>query len=120
MKTFITLSILLILAILAYYTFSSSLRISSADAKKKIHKGKFDVILDVRSKMEYDLGHYPDALHIPTPDLAKKVEMLIPNKEARILIYCNTGQRSRYAADVLTSKGYKNVRYIAGPYWTLL
>ena len=108
------------LAMVAFYTFNSPLLISSEDAKKELAAGTFPIVLDVRTDMEYNLGHYPEAVHIPTAKLATEVERVLPDKEKGILIYCNTGQRSRFAADMLKAKGYKNVRYISGPYWSLL
>lgn len=108
------------LAMVFYYTFSSPLWISAQDAKQAIADGKFPVILDVRTDMEYKLGHYPEAVHIPTARLADEIETKLPYKTSGILVYCNTGQRSRRAADILKAKGYKDVRYISGPYWSLL
>jgi hypothetical protein len=110
----------LALAMVAYYTFNSPLVISAEDAKKGIAEGKFPIVLDVRTDLEYNLGHYPEAVHIPTANLANEVETKLPNKKTPVLIYCNTGQRSRYAADLLKKKGYESVRYITGPYWSLL
>lgn len=120
-----TLSILafasvIALAMVAYYTFNSPLVISAEEAKKGISEGKFPTILDVRTNLEYNLGHYPEAIHIPTANLADEVETKLPNKKTPVLVYCNTGQRSRYAADLLKKKGYESVRYITGPYWSLL
>ena len=123
MKKYITVLTLVALAAVAmvvYYTFYSPLVISAEDAKKALAEGQFPIVLDVRTDMEYKLGHYPEAVHIPTAKLASEVEAKLPNKQTGILIYCNTGQRSRYAADMLKAKGYKNVRYITGPYWSLL
>jgi rhodanese-related sulfurtransferase len=114
------LVIALVFTIVLYYTYKSPYLVSSDEAKKMIQENKVDIVLDVRTKMEYNLGHYPEALHIPTTILSDQVETLIPDKKARILIYCNTGQRSRYATDLLRAKGYKNVKYITGPYWSLL
>jgi phage shock protein E len=107
-------------AMVIYYTYASPLWISAEDAKKALYNREFPVVLDVRTDMEYKLGHYPEAVHIPTAKLVDEVERRIPDKQTGILVYCNTGQRSRHAADVLKSKGYKNVRYISGPYWSLL
>jgi phage shock protein E len=118
--TILAFASLLALAMVAYYTFNSPLVISSEEAKKGIAEGKFPVILDVRTDMEYNLGHYPGAVHIPTTKLADEVETIIPDKTKGVLVYCNTGQRSRYAADLLKKKGYTSVRYIVGPYWSLL
>lgn len=108
------------IAMVVYYTFYSPLVISAEEAKKAIANRQFPVVLDVRTDMEYKLGHYPEALHIPTAQLDKEIEAKVPNKNVGVLIYCNTGQRSRYAADLLKSKGYTTVRYITGPYWSLL
>jgi rhodanese-related sulfurtransferase len=120
-----TLSILAIIALavmamVIYYTFYSPLWISAEEAKQALADRKLNVVLDVRTDMEYKLGHYPEAVHIPTAKLAEEVERKIPNKNVGVLVYCNTGQRSRYAADMLKAKGYKNVRYISGPYLTLI
>ena len=119
-----TLTILALVAIAAiamviHYTYNSPLWISAEEAKKALAERKFPIVLDVRTDMEYKLGHYPEALHIPTAKLAMEAERNIPDKQTGILVYCNTGQRSRAAADVLKAKGYKNVRYISGPYWSL-
>jgi phage shock protein E len=110
----------LVIAMVTYYTFYSPLWISAEEAKKGIADGKFQRILDVRTDTEYNLGHYPEAIHIPTQKLQEELDTKLPNKQAGILIYCNTGQRSRYAADLLKAKGYTNIRYITGPYWSLL
>lgn len=112
----VLLAIVLLFAYIAYYTFSSPYKVTAEEAKNK----RIDVVLDVRTNMEYNLGHYPEALHIPTATLAESVETLIPDKKTRILIYCNTGQRARYATDLLRQMGYTNVEYIAGSYLTLL
>ena len=106
-------------ALLLYYTFYSPYHLSAKQAKEYLQQGKIQTVLDVRSKLEYNLGHYSGAVHIPTDQLTAKMDQLLPNKEQGILVYCNTGQRSRYATDLLRAKGYKNVFYISGPYWTL-
>jgi phage shock protein E len=122
MKVGFILAIVTVLAIamVLYYTYKSPLWISADEAKKAIADRQFNVILDVRTDTEYNLGHYPEAVHIPTAKLDEMLSEKIPNKNLGVLIYCNTGQRSRYAADILKAKGYKNVRYISGPYWSLL
>lgn len=111
---------LVAIAMVVYYTYASPLWISAEDAKKGIADGTFPIVLDVRTNLEYKLGHYPGAIHIPTAELATKLDEVLPTKTDGILVYCNTGQRSRHAADVLKAKGYKKVRYISGPYLSLL
>jgi phage shock protein E len=118
--TILAFAAVIALAMVVYYTVNSPLVISAEEAKKGIAEGKFPIVLDVRTDLEYNLGHYPEAIHIPTAKLAEEVEVKLPNKTIPVLVYCNTGQRSRYAADLLKKKGYESVRYIIGPYWTLL
>ena len=107
------------IGLVLYYTFHSPLWISASEAKQAIKDGKFPIVLDVRTDLEYNLGHYPNAVHIPTGLIKEQAALKLPNKEQGILVYCNTGQRSRAAADLLKSLGYKEVRYISGPYWSL-
>jgi phage shock protein E len=107
------------IAMVMYYTYNSPLWISAEEAKKALANNEFPIVLDVRTDMEYKLGHYPGTVHIPTANLAAQMDSTLPDKQKGILVYCNTGQRARRAADLLKSKGYKNVRYISGPYWSL-
>lgn len=101
------------------YAMSGAAYISAEDAKKKLTNNEIDVVLDVRTNMEYNLGHYPNAKHIPVQLLTERAPNEIPDRSTRILVYCNTGQRSRKASEILLGLGYKNVRYIAGAYTTL-
>ena len=122
MRTYQILALVALAAVamVVYYTFYSPLWMSAEEAKRAIAEGKFPVILDVRTDLEYKLGHYPEAVHIPTAKLSSELETKLPNKKVPVLVYCNTGQRARYAADLLKAKGYKEVRYISAPYRSLL
>jgi len=102
------------------YAIDSPYRISSQEAKRRIKSGEVDVILDVRTKLERDtLGFYPGSIHVPSGELEAKLPKLYPNKQTRILAYCNTGHRARMAADKLHALGYENVAYISSGYTTL-
>lgn len=110
---------------LVYYLYNlavnSQHRISSADAKQRIQQGGFDVILDVRTDLEVrTLGFYPGSVHIPSSEIRSKVPVQYPNKETRILLYCNTGHRARVATDILHAIGYKNAVYISSGYKSIL
>lgn len=118
--TILAFAAVLAIAVVTYYTYASPLWISAEEAKQGIADRKFPIVLDVRTNLEYNLGHYPESVHIPTAELAETVEKRIPNKQMGVLVYCNTGQRSRAAADILKAKGYKDVRYISGSYLSLL
>ena len=119
---YILVVVAVILAALAYlYATDSPYRISAPDAKKRIQDGQIDLILDVRTPAERaTLGFYPGSVPIPSADLDVKMPTLYPNKQARILAYCNTGHRARMATDKLHALGYKNAVFISSTYGSLL
>lgn len=103
------------------YATDSQYRISSAEAKQRIKSNQIDVILDVRTDTERTtLGSYPGSIHIQSADLERMMPKLVPNKQTRILAYCNTGHRARMATDKLHTLGYNNTVYISSTYTTLL
>jgi len=94
---------------LQYYSLSGE---GLVDAEN-VSKMKFDHIIDVRTKIEWDIGHHKDAIHIPVNNLTKKELKAKKIKISdKILVYCNTGQRARRAAEIIRSFGYKDVFYI--------
>ena len=100
------------------YTYMGQNLISASEAKRLIKKGKIKKVIDVRTITEYRLGHYPRALHIPVNKINKKTTTELPKKG--LLVYCNTGQRARFAAEKLEELGFQDVYYIAGTYKGLL
>ena len=70
-------------------------------------------LLDVRDLQEVNLGKIPGALHISRGNLETKVEALIA-RDARIIVYCASGNRSAFAADTLHEMGYAHVASMAG------
>ena len=100
------------------YTYTGRNLVSSEKAKRLIKSGKVKVVIDVRTTMEYRAGHYPKAVHIPVNKINKKTTANLPKKG--ILVYCNTGQRARFAVEKLEGLGFKEVYYIAGLYSSLL
>jgi len=78
------------------------------------------LILDVRTDLERStLGFYPNSVHIQSADLEREMPKRYPDKNIRILAYCNTGHRARMATDKLQTLGYKNARYISSGYKSL-
>ena len=106
------------LAALTAYTFLGENLISSEEAKRLIKEGKIKKVIDVRTAVEYRAGHYPRALHIPVDKINEKTTSELP--KSGLLVYCNTGQRARFAAERLTELGFKQVYYISGYYTSLL
>ena len=101
----------------AVYTFSGRNLVTSKEANKLIRAGKIKKVIDVRTTSEYRAGHYKGAVHIPVNTINKKTTAGLPKKG--LLVYCNTGQRARFAAEKLEKLGFEDVYYIAGHYSSL-
>lgn len=71
------------------------------------------VFLDVREPQEYNLGKIPGAITISRGNLEKYVESLVP-REKSVIVYCASGNRSAFAAEVLEIMGYSHVRSLRG------
>ena len=66
------------------------------------------VLLDVRERNEWNLGHLPNAMHLARGSMETKIEALVP-RDKHIVIYCQSGNRSAFAADTLQQMGYDDV-----------
>ena len=89
-------------------------RISMDEAKTLMEKEEGYILLDVRTKGEYESGYIPGAINIPLSDIDEKIISFLPNKSQMIFVYCRSGNRSREASDKLSKLGYSNVLEIGG------
>lgn len=71
------------------------------------------ILLDVRSKQEYQEYHLPGSICIPLYHLEEQIQKEVP-KDAEIIIYCQMGGRSKTAVKLLNKMGYSNVCQIEG------
>lgn len=107
-------------ASLRYYSLTGTNLISCNKAKYFIKNKNIKYVIDVRTILEWNSGHYKNSLHIPIQNINKNIlNKKIPNKNDGILVYCNTGQRARNGAEKLVSYGYSNVYYIDNVYTCL-
>src|SRR5258705_11959019 len=86
--------------------------VSSPDALATHAKGGA-TFLDVRDQPEVNLGRIPGAVHISRGNLETKVEAVVP-RDAEVVIYCASGNRSAFAADTMQQMGYTHVCSLAG------
>lgn len=84
------------------------------EAKVEIPPGKGEVVIDVRSGLEFAMGHHPGAVHIPVQEIAGRIEALLPDKSRPIIVYCASGARAGAAAGVLKKLGYRRVENAGG------
>lgn len=90
-------------------TRKSTRELSLADLKKRIDAGEKMTLVDVREKEEYRAGYIPGALSLPRGFLEMQAEQKLPDKNAKIIVYCAGGTRSAFAAKALAELGYSNV-----------
>ncbi len=72
------------------------------------------VLLDIREGDELAGGTLPGAVLLPRGLLEKHAHEHVPDKHAKVVVYCATGNRSALAADVLRKMGYADVHNLAG------
>ena len=71
------------------------------------------VLLDSRSKEEFEVSHIPNALHVDFEDFdLSKVAHL--NKNQSIVVYCSVGYRSEKITDQLIENGFEDVNNLYG------
>lgn len=86
-----------------------------AKVEELIKSGKYTVI-DVRTKEEYDAGHIQGALNFDyyNDDFEEKIEAELKDKDKPYIVYCRSGMRSLYSAEILEELGYTNVTNMKG------
>ncbi len=86
-----------------------------AKVEELIKSGKYTVI-DVRTKEEYDAGHIKGALNFDyyNDDFEEKIEEALKDKDKPYIVYCRSGMRSLYSAEILEELGYTNVTNMKG------
>jgi phage shock protein E len=94
----------------------SFLGIGKGKLKNALRKGA--IIIDVRTGIEYDRGHVPDAFNIPVDRIKISADRLKETKRP-VILCCNSGERSSTALQQLKAKGVKNV-YNGGNWENLL
>ncbi|MCL2527752.1 MAG: rhodanese-like domain-containing protein [Defluviitaleaceae bacterium] len=72
------------------------------------------IILDVRTRQEFDNGHIQNAKLLPYSEIATMASAIIPDKSQTILIYCQSGRRSNIAAWALADMGYTAIYDFGG------
>jgi sulfur-carrier protein adenylyltransferase/sulfurtransferase len=79
------------------------------------HLGNGVVLVDVRESEEWDRGHIPGAVHVPRGYLESRIDAAVGDRDARVVLYCASGQRSVLAAHTLSSLlGFTNVASMTG------
>ena len=77
--------------------------------KKQLDAGEKFVLVDTREDSEWARGHLPGAIHLCKGIIERDIEQAVPDKGAKLVLYCGGGFRSALAADNLQKMGYTSV-----------
>lgn len=86
--------------------------IDMEELKQKQKNGA--IIIDVRSMQEYNEGHIDYAKNIPDYKINNNIVNIIKDKNQEIVLYCESGSRSKKAYKKLVKYGYTNVYNLYG------
>jgi molybdopterin/thiamine biosynthesis adenylyltransferase/rhodanese-related sulfurtransferase len=87
--------------------------VDPAEVNELIDEGV--AVIDVRETDEVAAGHLPGAKHIPRGYLESRIEGVVSDRDAHVILYCASGNRSAYAARTLKEDlGYTNVSSMTG------
>lgn len=70
------------------------------------------VLVDVRTAREFSTGHLPEAVNVPLAEIADSPPT--QDKDALIVLYCRSGNRSSQAERILRNLGYSDLVNFGG------
>ena len=89
-------------------------KISAEEAQAMMASGDPYTLVDVRTEAEYDEGHIEGAILLPNDEIETLAPDQLKDKDAVILVYCRSGNRSAQASNMLVGLGYTNVYDFGG------
>ena len=72
------------------------------------------MVLDVRSRFEFEHGHVPGAIHVPFWKVGFDLDEVPAARNDEIVVYCGHGPRALWAAARLRSAGFERVTLLEG------
>ena len=110
---------ILIVGVIGYFVFNTFFtngyeKLDQATAYAELQSDQSIQLVDVREPSEFNAGYIEGAQLIPLGTIETDFEVAIPDKDAKIFVYCRSGNRSAQAAKKLVDLGYTNVFDIGG------
>ncbi len=89
-------------------------KLDHADAKKLMDENRELIVVDVRTREEYEEVYIDGAISIPLDELEETAGKLLKDRERPVMVYCRSGKRSMEAAKILDRLGYKHIYDMGG------
>ena len=88
--------------------------VTAEEVLRQIGKADAPLILDVRSRAEYDAGHIPGAVNLPFWTIPFRASSLPARRGDPVVVYCGHGPRAQLALAALRLQGFTRVACLAG------
>ena len=88
--------------------------IDPRDAAEALTSAVPPTLIDVRESDEFEQGAIKGAVHIPRGNLESRIEAVVPDRGTPVILSCQSGARSAFAAKALQDLGYEHVTSLAG------
>jgi rhodanese-related sulfurtransferase len=82
--------------------------------KKMRAAGQPHILVDTREESEWAAGHAAGAVHLSKGIIERDIETKVPDKSAKLVLYCGGGFRSALVADNLKKMGYADAISLDG------
>lgn len=90
----------------------------NAQQMNDLLQDKNTIVVDMRNHYEYEVGHFKNAVEVPSDtfreQLPMAVDMLKAEKDKNIIMYCTGGIRCEKASAYMLHNGFKNVFHLEG------
>ncbi len=81
---------------------------------QSLNSHKPPTVLDVRSKLEFNRGHIPGAIHVPLWKIMFRLAKLPVDKNTTLVLTCEHGPRAQLVQGMLSQRGYTNLTLLEG------
>lgn len=98
----------------SFFQQSPSISYLTPIKAKELINSKNVGIIDLRTLAEYTNGHIGGAINIAAEDIQKNLNLLNGYKNGKILLYCNTNNKSQTAAEILLKNGFQYIVIMEG------
>jgi len=89
-------------------------QISQQDLLKALEKSSDTIVLDVRTKKEFDAGHIAGAINVSHDEIEHKMKHLAQYKDKNVVVHCRSGRRAGVAEGILAKHGFSHVMHLTG------
>lgn len=102
----------------ASFSMENKGRYVDANQMNELMQLEDTVVIDMRNHYEYEVGHFDNAVEIPSDtfrdQLPMAAEMMKEKKDKNIIMYCTGGIRCEKASAYMLHHGFKNVFHLEG------